>query len=257
MAVTTISPWEFRAMFLMRLLLPSIALVGAGLAAGWVQAQEPTALPAPARPKVYALIAAIGAKFGTTLEVQQTGSHLPPYRRKDLDDAGNLLNRIVLRSLDAEVARADPTAQRILMALDPSLVDAAAPALREGKAIAAVMSALEHMPQRSAWNRILVVTPAYGALERDGLGKHTFIDVGLVHDILLNATGRVNVCSTNLCHASGYSRRDRERTAGSTPSKSAITSATTVCRSLASPRAQAASKSACDNWAAHALMCRP
>jgi len=155
----------------LRWLLPALALVGTGMAAGWVRAQEPAASVAPGTPKVYALIAAVGARFNTVYEEKRTGSHLPPYRRNDIKASGNLLNRIVLRSLDREVAGADPAGQRILMALDPSHVDAAAPAMRESTAIAAVVSALQGMPQRAAWDRILVVTPAYSALERDGLAS--------------------------------------------------------------------------------------
>jgi hypothetical protein len=41
--------------------------------------------------------------------------------------------------------------------------------LREEEAIAQVVSKLEKMPQRSQWDRIVVVTPAYSPRERDGM----------------------------------------------------------------------------------------
>ena len=45
-------------------------------------------------------------------------------------------------------------------------MDGVVPAKRDSIAMGAIVAALESMPQRLAWNRIVVVTPAYRASTR-------------------------------------------------------------------------------------------
>jgi hypothetical protein len=143
-----------------------------GFAVEQVAAQlpAPPAQSAPAsKPRVYALLVAIGEQFTTVTEVFRTGTHISPYVRRTSQT--DVLNRLALHSLDEAVARADPTSTRIYMALPAPAVDRVAPSEREATAIAEIKQALEGMPQRSQWDRIVVVTPAYRALEANGLGS--------------------------------------------------------------------------------------
>lgn len=133
------------------------------------------ALPAMSRseglPKIYALVGAVGAQFSVVHEVQRTGSHLAPYRRSAVDATNNVLNRLVLESLDKAIANVEPESQRIYLAIAPGRMEEVAPALRESVAIGQVVAELEKMPQRLNWDRVVVVTPAYEALERDGMAS--------------------------------------------------------------------------------------
>ncbi len=121
------------------------------------------------KPKVYALVAAMGDQFSVVYEVPSTGTHLDPYRRSSLQATDNLLNRIMLRSLDKAVADIDPHSKRILMAIATPGLDDVAPSLREGAAFARAMAQLRNMPQRQEWDRIVVVTPAYSVAKREGI----------------------------------------------------------------------------------------
>ena len=122
-----------------------------------------------AKPRTYALLAAMGGQFTFVHQVLHVGSHLSPYRRNAVDAPENVINRLVLQSLDEAVQEVDPGGKRIYLALPAPQVDQVPPAQREEVAIGSVVAQLEKMPQRLEWERIYVVTPAYSALERDGM----------------------------------------------------------------------------------------
>ena len=134
---------------------------------------QPMAQPAenpPERPRVYVLLAALGDQFSVVSEVSRTGTHLSPYQRRTSQVPGDALNRLALHSLDEAVASIDPKSRRIYLAAPALAMDRVAPSEREAVAIAAIKHALEGMPQRAEWDRIVVATPAYRALELNGLG---------------------------------------------------------------------------------------
>jgi len=72
-----------------------------------------------------------------------------------------------LHGLDKAIAHIDPKSKRIYMMLPPAQMDGVAPSQRESVAISEVVSALEKMPERLEWDRIVIATPAYAALDRD------------------------------------------------------------------------------------------
>lgn len=123
----------------------------------------------PAPPRVYALVAAIGEQFNSVTAVATTGTHLSPYRRTTTDVPNNILNRFALHSLDKAIAAIEPASTRIYLSLPAAQMDGVAPSKRDSVAIGAIAAALESMPQRLAWDRIVVVTPAYRALDQNGL----------------------------------------------------------------------------------------
>lgn len=129
--------------------------------------QTATELADSTKPKVYALIGAVGAQFNVVHSVPSVGSHLNPYRRSSVELPDNILNRFALHGLDKAIAHIDPKSTRIYMMLPPTQMDAVAASQRESVAISQVVSALEKMPQRLEWDRIVVATPAYAALDRD------------------------------------------------------------------------------------------
>jgi hypothetical protein len=126
----------------------------------------------PATPKTYALVAAMGAKFMSTHEVVRTGSHLPPWRRDALDAPDNVLNKLVLSGLDEAVVKMDPTSKRVYLAVSvpPARTDSTP---MDEYALDAAIADLKPMPERAAWDRIVVATPAYRNLPVDAMPGRT------------------------------------------------------------------------------------
>jgi len=151
-------------------LLSALVSVLAGslvaLAPGPVGAQQP---PAPVKPTTYALIAAVGSQFSFVTETQQTGSHIPPFRRHTTEVPDNLLNRIVLQRLDKAIDTIDRGSKRLLYTLPAAQMDAVAPSDRESVAMSGIVAVLEKMPERLSWDKIVVATPTYRALDATGV----------------------------------------------------------------------------------------
>ena len=111
----------------------------------------------------------MGAQFSLVSEVQTTGSHLSPYRRKTIEALNDVLNRLALHGLDNAIEKLEPESKRIYLTLAFPTMDGVAPPQRETALMSEIQSALKEMPQRLEWDRIVVATPAYGALEKRGI----------------------------------------------------------------------------------------
>ena len=155
----------------MRLCTLALGISLACLAAGVSQGQTADAPTESAKPKVYALIAAIGEEFTTVTETAKVGTHLSPYRRTTERVPDNLLNRLALYGLDKAIGAIDPASTRIYMSLPAARIDGVTPSKRDGVAISLVTTELMKMPQRLEWDRIVVATPAFRALARDGMAS--------------------------------------------------------------------------------------
>jgi hypothetical protein len=143
----------------------------AGLVTGQAYAEAASESIKPSEPKVYALIAAVGEQFTVVSDVMSTGSHLSNYRRSTSQVQNNILNRIALYGLDTAIAKIDPAGKRIYMSLAAPQMDSVAPSKRDEVAIGAVVAELEKMPERAQWARIVVATPAYRALDLNGMAS--------------------------------------------------------------------------------------
>lgn len=152
----------------MRIIVSAIGFCLLTLMPGHAHGQATSQTVNAAKPKVYALVAAIGEKFSIVYAVPRTG-YLEPYRRSTIQVTNNILNRVALQGLDKAIANIDPDSKRIYLALPAARMDEVAPSQRETVAISSIVSALEKMPQRLEWDRIVVVTPAYRAQEVDGM----------------------------------------------------------------------------------------
>ena len=152
----------------MRVAPATIASIAILLAPCIARSQDAAAAPG-AEPKVYALVAAMGTEFSRVHQEAGTGSHLPPWRRSPAEVPNDILDRLVLRSLDAEIAAIDAGARRVLMRVAVPRTRALSPAAREEASVQRVIDELRKMAERSQWHRIVVATPAYSALARDGL----------------------------------------------------------------------------------------
>lgn len=137
-----------------------------------VCASAASATPASAEPnKPYVLVAAVGQRFTSVVEVKRTGSNLPPYRRNLIDAPDQVLNRIVLQGLDQSVAAASPQTPRMLLSVSLPTSDYGDPAELDRNAIEFVIASLRAIPRREDWGKVVVLTPAYRTASRDGLGE--------------------------------------------------------------------------------------
>ena len=155
----------------MRSIVAAIGFCLINLATGPTYGQAATEPANAVKPKVYALVAAVGEQFSFVSEVQSTGSHLSPYRRRTIEVPDNILNRLALHGLNKAIANIDPDSKRIYMALPAAQMAGIAPSQREDVAISTIAAELEKMPQRLEWDRIVIATPAYRALELKGLAS--------------------------------------------------------------------------------------
>jgi hypothetical protein len=142
------------------------------IAALWILAALPAASADPApTPHVYALVSAVGSKISYVRMKMGTGSNnLDPYKRIDVDVPGAAIDGAVLRGLERVILQDDPGAQMIYMKLNPKELEGSYAYKHGDVAIGKLASALEKMPGRKDWYRIVVVTPRYVNSERAGLG---------------------------------------------------------------------------------------
>ena len=155
----------------MRSIVTAIGFCLISVATGSAYGQAATEPVNSVTPRVYALVAAVGEQFSVVSEVESIGSHLSPYRRRTVEVPNNILNRLALHGLDMAIANIDPDSKRIYMAFSAPQMAGIAPSQREDVAISTIVAELEKMPQRLEWDRIVIATPAYRALELNGLAS--------------------------------------------------------------------------------------
>jgi hypothetical protein len=156
----------------MRRIVGATTFILVGLLTGLAHGQAATDAPIPNKPRVFVLIAAVGEQFTETYEAQSTGSHLSPFRHSKSYVPNNLLNRVVLHSLDIAISKIDPESQRIYLSLSAPPMDGVPKPKQESVALGMIVAELEKMPERSGWDRIVIATPAYESLARNGMPGH-------------------------------------------------------------------------------------
>ena len=124
------------------------------------------------KPKVYALISAVGDQFTMVTQKQSVGSNvLDNYRREVFKVPGNALNKSILNGLDRAIEQKDPGSIRVLATLNALEMEGVRPIDREKVAMKKLLAALEKMPQRADWDTIIVVTPKFQYSARKGMGS--------------------------------------------------------------------------------------
>ena len=137
------------------------ALLAVALLAGLANAAEP---------RVYALVSAVGSEIHYVRQRQQVGSNLEPYQRFTIQMPDASIDVAVLRGLERWVRKDDPEARVVHLRLKGDEVRGVLP-YKRGEVIAGrLATALERMPERAAWDRIVLVTPRYVQGTREGLG---------------------------------------------------------------------------------------
>ncbi len=148
----------------LQLLIGALVLVASATAAA-----QPATAP---KPKVYALISAVGDQFSYVTQKQSVGSNmLDNYKRVVTKIPNNALNVSILKGLDRAIAQRDPGSVRILATLNALEMEGVPPVEREKVAMGKLLSALEKMSQRADWDTIIVVTPKFLFSQRQGMGS--------------------------------------------------------------------------------------
>lgn len=138
-------------------------------AASTLTVTSPVGAQTPA-PRTYALVSAIGSTMTVVRQRRQTGSMIDGAQRLERQVPGRAIDTAVLRGLERIVREEDPGAEVVYMALDPRELASAHRYERGEVALGKVAGALEKMPERDRWHRVLVVTPGYMNAGREGLG---------------------------------------------------------------------------------------
>jgi hypothetical protein len=148
-------------------------LGGFTLAVGTLVHAQPATAPAAApKPKVYALISAVGDQFTVVTQKESVGSNiLDNYRREVIRVPNNALNASILKGLDRAIEQRDPGSTRILATLRALEMEGVRPLEREKVAMQKLLAAFENMPQRMEWDTIIAVTPKFQFSERKGMGS--------------------------------------------------------------------------------------
>lgn len=124
------------------------------------------------KPKVYALISAVGDQFTLVVQKEMVGSNmLDNYYRKVVKVSNNGLNVSILKGLDRAMEQRDPGSTRILATLNALEMEGVPSIDREKVALGKLLGALEKMPQRMDWDTIIVVTPKFQFSGRKGMAS--------------------------------------------------------------------------------------
>lgn len=151
-----------------RFLVAAIA-VAASASGATAYAQDNTA---PAKPKVYAIISAVGDQLTVVTQKQVVGSNIiDNFRREVIKVPGDAINNSVLKGLDKAIELKDPGSKRILARLNPLEMDGVLPVDREKVAMQKLLVTLDKFPQRQEWDTIIVVTPKFQFSERKGMAS--------------------------------------------------------------------------------------
>lgn len=153
----------------LKILVATLALLSGTQA---IAQTAPDASPVAApKPKVYALISAVGDQFTYVTQKQSVGSNvIDHYDRKVIKIPNDAINASVLKGLDRAIEQRDPGSKRILAKLNALEMTGVPPVDRERVAMGKLLATLDKFPQRMEWDTIIVVTPKYLFSERKGMG---------------------------------------------------------------------------------------
>ncbi len=136
------------------------ALAALGLVCGGpVSASDSSAPTSTVRPKIYALISAIGTEVQHVSLKPSVGSNIEPYRRQYLHLKTSTLDLMALRGMDAGVAAAEPNSRRFYFAVNVPSSELYGRSLFSDRALEVALDRVRSMPERATWDEILIMTP--------------------------------------------------------------------------------------------------
>lgn len=138
----------------------------------FAQTPAPTSADVVAgKPKVYALVSAVGDTLTYIRQKRKVGSNIiDNHSRNTMKVPGNALNAAVLRGLESAVAELEPGATRLTYTLAATEMEGVLPQDREAVAIGKIATALDKMPERAGWDIIVAAVPAYQFTGQNHIG---------------------------------------------------------------------------------------
>ncbi|HEY4079468.1 MAG TPA: hypothetical protein VGM81_02125 [Burkholderiaceae bacterium] len=132
-------------------------------------------IPAPESQPVVALLTAVGDRIEVVRQRQTVGSNLEPFTRQVVHVPSQTLNYAALRGLAKAMAEEEPQDRLVLLrwtipAELAERMEAARGIERQQLVLDAVLGHLRQLPQRSEWDRIELLVPAYAFAEVAGMG---------------------------------------------------------------------------------------
>ncbi len=152
----------------------SLATIGALFAvSGAAQVAETLVAPAAAgaKPKVYALVAAVGSQLNVVHLKRGVGSNLDPYTRTSIAVPDQRLNFVVLRAVDRSIAKVDPQSTRVMLQFSEPDLTLFPHNQRHAASATALLAAMKSLPDRSNWDEIVMITPRYARTGSDLMGN--------------------------------------------------------------------------------------
>ena len=125
---------------------------------------------APGKPRVYALVSAIGSEISYVRQIKSTGTHITPYRRFPLKVPDGSIDAAVLRGLDRAVAQEEPDSVRIFLRVQPGALTGLVNSQRGDIIAGRVMDDLKFAAERKDWDRIILVTPRFANVGWSSMG---------------------------------------------------------------------------------------
>lgn len=124
-----------------------------------------------AKKQTIALVSAVGDQFNYVRQKQSVGSNMiDSNTRQTIKTPNNALNIAVLKGLERAANETDPGSDFVYITLNPAEMENVLPQNREEIALGKLVAAIEKMPERMNWEKIVVATPKYLQSEYSGMG---------------------------------------------------------------------------------------
>jgi hypothetical protein len=121
--------------------------------------------------QVIALVSAVGDQINYVRQKRSVGSNILDNNTRLIVKApNNGLNIAVLRGLERATNETYPGSERVFITLNAVEMDGVLPQNREEVALGKLVTALEKLPQRQDWDKIVIATPKYLQNEYSGMG---------------------------------------------------------------------------------------
>jgi hypothetical protein len=156
-----------------RSLIVAVSLAVGLLVAAPVSAQTatPVAAPAPTKKPIIALVSTLGDQITYVRQKESTGSNIiDNNNRQIIKTPNNGLNKMVLRGLERATNETHPGSEYVYITLNPMELEGVLPQNREEVALGKLVTALEKIPERANWDKVIVATPKYLQSEYSGMG---------------------------------------------------------------------------------------
>ena len=142
-------------------------------AAAAPRGSAPTASPG-SPPRVIAVASAVGNEFNWSMAGRSTGTNLDPDLRGRIRVPDKSVDVAAIRGVLTVLDRAFAGAEFVFLRLERDHLSEVLRQHREEETFQALLAQVAAMPERTQWDRIVLLTPAYRGFASEGLGAKLF-----------------------------------------------------------------------------------